>query len=283
MKTRNFLVVGILIAGATLSFSACSKDDNNTPEDELSDETIALVQESANGDMLEEELDASVQEAIAYTEENAMQTKSASAESDCAVITYTPEDGTFPRTISVDFGEGCESIRGVTRSGSITILLTDTLKNTGAEYTVTFNNYQVENTTITGSKSVTNIGTPAAPSFTDESQLELTTPAGIVITKSKSIIREQIEGIDTYSVVDDVFLISGSSATSSSAGRSYSYIIVDPLKVARTCENILSGVAEINWNGQSEPVTIDYGDGDCDWKVYVSRARRIIRRQVLLN
>ena len=282
MKTKNLLFTGIFAMGGIMLLSSCSKEDQTT-EEQLSDETVALVKESTNSDMLVEETDASIEEAIAYTEEENMQTKSASAESDCAVITYSPEDGRLPQSITIDFGDGCESIRGLTRSGSITILLTDTLRNPGAEYSVTFNNYKVENTSISGTKSMENTGTKEAPAFSEESQLELTTPSGIVITKSKSITREWIEGMDTYSLIDDVFLLSGSSEVSSTAGRSYSYTITDPLKIARTCENILSGVAEIDWSGQSEPVTIDYGDGECDWKVYVSRARRIIRRQLMLN
>jgi hypothetical protein len=136
---------------------------------------------------------------------------------------------------------------------------------------------------VTGTKSARNTGTKEAPSFTEEMDLMLTTPSGIEIQKQKTITREWIEGMDTYTLVDDVFLLSGSANVTSSSGRSYAYMITEPLKIARTCENILEGVMVINWSGQEEDVTIDYGDGECDWKVYVSRARRIIRRQVYLD
>jgi len=46
-----------------------------------------------------------------------------------------------PKTITIDFGEGCEGPRGFTRSGIITITITDTLRNPGAEYQATFDNF----------------------------------------------------------------------------------------------------------------------------------------------
>lgn len=283
MKTRNFLLAGIITFSGMIALTSCENDDNDVSSEELSTETIDLVKESSTTEMIEEEIDASVSEAIGYSEEESSGLKSTSVESECATVTVLPEDGSFPKTITIDFGDGCEGNSGLTRSGSIIITITDTLRNPGAEYSTTFNNYTVENISVTGTKTVENTGTEDAPSFTEESDFSFTTPSNIVIDKQKSITRTWIEGMDTYVLVDDVFLISGSADVNSSSGRSYSYIITEPLKISRNCVNILEGEMEITWSGHEESVTIDYGDGECDWKVYVSRARRIIRRAVFLN
>lgn len=282
MKTQKILLAGLIAFSGMLALTSCSKDDDQGSE-ELSTETVALVKESASTETIEETIDASIHEAIADAEEQNSGPGPVSVESTCATVTVSPEDGSFPRTITIDFGDGCDGVNGMTRSGSIVVTLSDTLCNPGTEYVVAFSNYNVENFAVSGTKNVENTGTREAPSFTEESNLTFTMPSGIVITKHKSITRDWIEGMDTDTFVDDVFLISGSAEVSSSAGRSYSYRITRPLKTARTCRNVLEGVIEITWSGHGEPVTIDYGDGECNRKVYVSRARRIIRRVVFLN
>lgn len=65
--------------------------------------------------------------------------------------------------------------------------------------------------------------------------------------------------MDTYGLADDVFPLSGSAQVSSSAGRPYSYTIIEPLKAACACKEYLEGVIEVTWN-ENEPVTIDFDD-----------------------
>jgi len=278
MKTKTHYLMALLIIAGMIPFASCKEKD-----DELDTATINLVKECTMTESIDEEIDASINEAIAYSEQQNTGKKSASNGSGCATVVVTPTDGTFPKTITIDFGDGCDGINGLTRSGSITVIITDTLRDHGAEYSVTFNNYSVEGSTVTGTRSVTNNGTTDNPLFTEVTDITLTTANDIVIEKDKTITREWIDGMNTYALPDDVFLLTGSASVSSSSGRSYSYIITEPLKVARTCENILEGILEVTWVGQNEPVTIDFGEGICDWKVYVSRARRIIRRAIYLN
>lgn len=281
MKTKNFKLTGAIILAGLFAFTSCNKQDD-VPEEELSTETLALVNESAMTGSIEEEIDASINEAVAYTEQQGSALKSATVEPECATVTVSPDDGTFPKTITIDFGEGCEGPRGFTRSGIITITITDTLRNHGAEYQATFDKFAIGGFSVTGIQSVENTGTENAPSFTEEVSISLTTPNGTVVDKTKSTTREWVEGMDTYGLADDVFLLSGSAQVSSSAGRSYYYTIIGPLKSARTCKEYLEGVIEITWSGKDEPVTIDFGDGECDQSVYVSQARRRIHRRAVL-
>lgn len=283
MKTisKRLLTLFVISLTVILVMTSCEDDDGGDPvappNEELDAQTIALVEETALTESVEEEINQSVEEAVAYSEDSAVSIPT------CATITVTPEGKSFPKTITIDYGDGCESITGITRKGSITITISDTLRNSGASYSITLNNYMIEGILVTGNKTVENTGTKDAPSFSETVDFTLTTPDGTVIEKTKNTSRQWIEGMDTYALFDDVFLISGSAQVTSSAGRSYSYTITEPLKVSRSCSNVLSGVIEVTWSGQDEPVTIDFGEGICDLKVYVSRGRRIIRRQLFIH
>ncbi len=270
MKTRDYRLKGMFIVAAIVfTITSCNKKDDVVKE-EVSAETVDLVTENAMTELIEEEIDASINVAISYFDQLTLGLKSAAVEEECAVITISPSDNTFPKTITIDFGEGCESITGIIRSGSMTITLSDTIRNMEAEYSVVFENYTVNDYAVSGTKSVVNSGTETSMSFTEETHLEITTPDEVVITKDKYITRDWIEGSDTFMMLDDVFLISGYADVSTSAGDSYSYTIIEPLKVSRICPNILEGIIELTYSGTDNTITIDYGDGECDWDFDIS-------------
>jgi hypothetical protein len=62
---------------------------------------------------------------------------------DCAEITITPNDSTYPKTITIDFGNGCLGRDGKFRSGAIIVHLTAPLRRAGSVVTITFRNYYV--------------------------------------------------------------------------------------------------------------------------------------------
>src|SRR5678816_4326709 len=49
----------------------------------------------------------------------------------CATVNITPQNS-FPKTIVIDFGNGCTSIDGVNRAGKINIVLSDSVHRPGA-------------------------------------------------------------------------------------------------------------------------------------------------------
>ena len=60
----------------------------------------------------------------------------------CAMVTVS--SGGFPKTISIDFGTtGCALPGGVLRSGKISVILSDSLRNSGCTAVMTFDNYYV--------------------------------------------------------------------------------------------------------------------------------------------
>jgi hypothetical protein len=268
---------------ASLCFSACNTETNE-PVEAIDDSTIELVSEMTLTESVEETIDASANEAIAASEDDdPTKSTSSTTESSCAIITISPDDGSYPRSITIDFGEQCTGFSGQTRSGAMTVTISDTLRNPGAEYSVSFDNFSVDDIMVSGTKSVKNTGTEEAPAFTEDYDLTLITPSDIEIQKVKTSTREWVEGVESYTLIDDVFETTGSAEVTSSSGRYYSYDITSPLKTTRLCENILEGELVIDWSGSDESITVDYGTGFCDWKVYISQGARMIHRAVYLN
>src|SRR5262249_14395127 len=59
----------------------------------------------------------------------------------CATITVTPNDSTYPKTITIDFGDSCVGLDGKLRSGKIIANLTAPLRKPGSVLTVTLENF----------------------------------------------------------------------------------------------------------------------------------------------
>lgn len=275
MKT-TFKTLGIL--ALVVSLSACSKNENS--DSEISSENVAIAQEMLSTESMESDISSSINSAIlvselTYTEssastESAMQTKSA-AISDCTDISIKPLIGGFPKTITIDFGDGCVGEYGFTRSGSIAVTITDTLRAPGVQYSVVFTDFAIDGYTVTGTLTVENTGTESQPSFSEDMDLTFTGTAGVSIHKTKTVDRAWIEGASTETLTDDVFQITGSADVESSNGYAYSYDITSPLKLEYACDPITEGVIVLTVSSQTDPITIDFGNGTCDWKAVLSQ------------
>ena len=75
----------------------------------------------------------------------------------CADITVTPNDSTYPKTIIIDFGNGCLGLDGKFRSGAIIIHLTAPLRRPGSVVTITFRNFYVNRVHLQGTKIISNL------------------------------------------------------------------------------------------------------------------------------
>ena len=89
------------------------------------------------------------------------------------------------------------SYYGFTRSGSIAVTITDTLRAPGVSYSVVFDDFAIEGYSVAGTLYVENTGTETVPSFYEDMELVFTGTSGLTITKSKTIEREWSEGAST--------------------------------------------------------------------------------------
>src|SRR5215831_9429859 len=74
----------------------------------------------------------------------------------CTKVTVVPNDTTFPKTITIDFGDGCVCRDGKFRKGSIVLNFSAPLRHPGAVLTITLNNFYVNRVHLEGTKTITN-------------------------------------------------------------------------------------------------------------------------------
>ena len=139
-------MIAIFLFSIPFFFVACNKDEDVSTGDDL--ETLTSEDVLTAQDLIQD-----TQEEIDYELENR------DPEDDCPIITIDPNDGTFPRTITIDYGtEGCEGWNGRIRKGIIQVVVTDTMINEGATRTVTFIDFSVDDVQVEGVKTLTNTG-----------------------------------------------------------------------------------------------------------------------------
>ena len=180
----------------------------------------------------------------------------------CPNLNIESEDGDFPKTITLDYGEGTELQNGKVLRGVITIEITAPRISPEYQRNVTYTNFGVDNMVINGTSVVTvNREEETFRSF--ENDLEITLEDGTVVTRHSERSWQWIEGMDTQlDQTDDVIQINGYAEVSTSAGDEYKKEIIEPLIRSRDCRFIVQGIVQITLNG--EVSTLDYGDGTCD-------------------
>jgi hypothetical protein len=180
----------------------------------------------------------------------------------CATVTITPAQG-FPKTVVIDFGVSCTH-NGITRSGKINIVLTDSVRRPGSTATMTFTNYFVNLYKVEGTITWTNTSTPNTRSWT-----RVTTNGKITAPNARFWLHEgtrsvtQTAGVGTPTPIDDIFLVtSGNHTVTNSSNISRTCTILEALQRKVACSNIDKG--KIKVQGPNHYATIDFGDGTCD-------------------
>lgn len=240
------------VAVAALTFTACEKDNSLTEED-----SITMTAEDA---AVMEDVVAELEEQIEYQVEFR-----SGGDENCPTISVTPDDGSFPKMITIDFGDSCEGPNGKVYTGQIIVEQSAPMGEAGATRSITFQNFSIDGVQVEGSKTLTNDGpnNQGQPTFTHQvSGLVLTFPDGSSSSFDATWTRIWIEGYDTDMWIDDVFAITGSASGVNRAGVPFSSEIVEPLIKKRICPWIVAGVKQVSKGDAT--FTIDYGDGACD-------------------
>lgn len=122
------------------------------------------------------------------------------------LLRATPASG-FPKTITLDFGSGCTNPNtGVTRSGKMIFVLSDSLRLTGSTAVLTFDNYFVNGFKREGTITWTNVSTPGHRSWTRQVVAgKITAPNGNWWLHNALKTISQVQGMGTFIPSDDVF------------------------------------------------------------------------------
>lgn len=191
----------------------------------------------------------------------------------CATITVTPNDSTYPKTITIDFGPvGCLCADGKYRRGAIVIHLTAPIRRPGAVMTTTFVDFYLNRAHIEGTKTVSNLSSGGNIKFTVQVVGgKVTFPSGRGWQYNGLKYVAQIEGGSTRTIRDDVFKIEGRSKTEFNSGVTVNLNTETPLIKKVVCPWISNGTLKIKIN--SRILFLDFGapnNGGCDNKALLT-------------
>jgi hypothetical protein len=269
MKTRFYLMIASI---AIMSFISCQKNTSTVEQ-----ASVNIADDDAVSDAVFEDIFSTTDNAEIILDElsKSGDSKSISLLADsCPSITITqPETGIWPKTVTVDFGEGCTGLYDNSRSGKIIIVITGPRLEVGSLRTVTFENYYFNGIKVEGTKVVENTGYNNNQNLVFSVTLtggKLTLPDGKFIERSFTHQREWIAGLLTRNIWDDECLVTGTANGTTLEGVEYNNTITTALHWKRVCFFIVSGVVKIEREGKPD-VEINYGTGDCDAKAIVTR------------
>ena len=182
----------------------------------------------------------------------------------CATVTVEGDD--FPKTITLDYSEGCTGRMGLQKKGTLTIEMSDTILNEGAIYTVTFFDMTIGNREVEKTIVFENLGQNDEGNWEISMEMLSTTTFEkegevFIIVREFSGIQEWLAGFDTPETADDQFLRNGSGTITVNEELKFERTVTD-LKIDRACKYPLSGIIEITRG--DETMTIDFGAGECD-------------------
>lgn len=257
-----------LAAAAALLFSACTKNDKEQDPNQLA----ALELSAANATSEYAFNDALDQMMTANADNDLARGGEAPVYSRCASVTVSPENpDQFPKTVTLDFGNGCTSPGAVTRQGKIIYLISDRFYNQGASISASFENYKVNGIAVAGSYSITNNGSGGGNGLAISTAISggsITYPDGSQFNYTGNKTITQTAGMGNLDWSDDEFSISGSSSASNSNGESLTATITENLVKKNSCRNIVQGKSAFTYNGISGQ--LDYGNGNCDNKAMLT-------------
>ena len=203
---------------------------------------------------------------------------------DCAEITVTPNDSTYPKTITIDFGNGCLGRDGKFRSGAIVVHLTAPLRRPGSVVTITFRNYYVNRVHLEGTKIISNLSEPPVHKWSVQVVGgKVTFPTGRGYSYQSIKVKTQVGGMDTRIVRDDVYEITGRSQTEFNSGLTITLNTESPLVKKVACPWISDGKLKIKINDRV--LYLDYGfptNGQCDNKALLIWSNGNNQRVILL-
>jgi len=182
----------------------------------------------------------------------------------CAVVSLDSDE--FPKTITVDYTDGCIGRMGLAKKGNLTIEMSDTILNEGAVYTVTFTDMTIGNREVEKTIIFENLGQNEAGNWEiSYEKLSTTTfdkeEETYTIVREFSGIKEWLAGFDTPQTADDQFLRNGSGTITVNDELKFERTVTD-LLIDRACKYPLIGVIDITRGGES--MSIDFGTGECD-------------------
>ena len=267
MKTK--IVSGIAIVMLSFFISCDSSNDGNDNNPTLTAKDIAV----------NSKIDVAIDDVVyivedQYTAQQSISNRSSTASKSilptCATFTTVLVDGTWTRTI--DFGSaGCTLPNGNVLKGKIIISFSNDFTSKSRTLLYRFVDFYHNGKLLQGNKSITyeskstELLATEHPVMTFTVDMKITFDDGKVYSRTGTTVKETVEGNETpLNWEDNVFLVTGNSATSLANGDTITTVITTPLRYITSCKLPfpVSGIVSITKN--TSVGTLDFGDGKCD-------------------
>jgi hypothetical protein len=181
----------------------------------------------------------------------------------CATVTSS--DSTYPKTITIDFGDGCICRDGKFRKGIVELTFSGPIRRPGSVLTITLKDYYVNRAHIEGTKVISNLSANGAIAYSvqvKDGKVTWPNGRGFAFAGIKTVT--QINGSSTRTIRDDIYSIEGRSETKYNNGVTVVKNTESALIKPVTCPWIVKGKVKISINDRV--LYIDFGTGDCDNK-----------------
>ena len=277
MKRRNGFLGLMLITAVVFFTPSCSKDD----EGSISETDIALAQDETYVDALFDEVDDMALTEIKTLDDNnyvASGFKSTSVAACYTVTVNHPDTVTFPKVVTIDFGEGCSVVFNgdtIIRSGQIIINISNRWFVENAEQVMTFNNFYFNGARVEGTRTMTNNGLNERNRLEIATKLEngkVTFAENTFMTRTASHIREWARHMNP---LNDTIYITGSANGVNALGETYSRVITEPLVFVRCAElqyrwAVIAGKVDIT-NSTRGNMTVEHTGNGCNGDVVIEK------------
>jgi hypothetical protein len=271
MNNTNLISSALLIvAGLTLT-SGCKKMVHQNIQ-AASNSSIAII---AFNDAFEQ-LNAAVSSELAL--DQMTQANWNLSGTLCATVTLAPLGAAFPKTLTIDYGNGCIGPDGVTRTGKIVATFSGNFREEGTAINLIFDGYLTGQYALAGSDSITNNGTNGSgdPQFSEVLRDVVISWGTQQILWEADLNRTWTDGSETNFTTDtvggtlnmaglrdDVFELTGSASGNDANTHPFSLEIATPLVLQTGCGFIQQGTLTVS-PANFDDGAVDYGTGECD-------------------
>jgi len=257
---RNYLA-GLIALTGFLMMNSCQKDTAGE-QDNVQQAIISNTFETVSNDIFKTFLYG----VLAVNDSLYRPNDSNSLRLNDPCLTYylnTADTLVWPKTLHMVFpAEGCQCADGINRAGELIIEMPGPSWPLHAGFTVTFNNYTVASTMVSGYKHISIIDKENY-SFTDTTFIS----SSVMSTPMQWSAVHQLEWIlgnnTPANIADDLFIYGGKASCAANPAVAedilFNVTIVDALQFANFCYWIGSGKAELFSPGHSI-TTITYSD-----------------------
>lgn len=259
MKNRQLIIIPLVLLIGILT--GCNK------EQVINDQQAASSQKTVQDEIIIEDLMEDLFLEIEESDYWLNGFKEGRPNVGCRTITVEPEErGVFPKTITIDYGQGCEVKEGVVKKGKIIIEISAAPNSDEWQKTIRFARYAVNDKLFEGGKRITFLrnGRRGYPTWSIQSRIKIHWGEESFIQQNMDRTRFQTAGTETpRRPMDNKFLTVGTTTGINREGKGYKTTITEPLHFSKDCKWIKKGIIEFKIRGESD-VTLDFGDGFCD-------------------